>query len=120
VEASEQRRITWPPTSSASSATYIGRPIIEYIERIDATLAPFRGRFAAQDMQAELLEGDASAFVVIVEFPDLGDARGWYDSEAYRSIRPLRAENSATTLFIVRGVGPDHRATDILGRPPEG
>jgi uncharacterized protein (DUF1330 family) len=35
----------------------IGPAIAEYLERIDATLAPFGGRFAGHGGEVEVLEG---------------------------------------------------------------
>uniref|UniRef100_UPI0013D2A90B DUF1330 domain-containing protein n=1 Tax=Klebsiella aerogenes TaxID=548 RepID=UPI0013D2A90B len=35
----------------------MGREIVEYLQRIDATLAPFGGRFIIHGGQVELLEG---------------------------------------------------------------
>jgi uncharacterized protein (DUF1330 family) len=41
-------------------------------------------------------------------------AQAWYDSAAYRSILPLRADHARGDVVIVDGVPPSHRATDIL------
>ena len=47
-------------------------------------------------------------------FPDHPSARAWYDSAAYQAILPLRSENSDSTVILVDGCDPDHRAVDIL------
>lgn len=93
----------------------MGPPIVQYLERIDATLAPFGGRFAVHGAPCEMKEGADPGTVVIIEFPDLDRARGWYDSAAYQSIVPLRADNSHSVIFLLDGVDADHAATDVLG-----
>jgi len=95
----------------------LGPAIVEYLERIDATLAPHGGRFAVHGGELDMREGaDPGAFIVI-EFPDLAAAERWYASDAYQAILPLRTEHSVSTVFLVDGVGPEHRATDVLAAP---
>jgi uncharacterized protein (DUF1330 family) len=92
----------------------MGPPIVEYLERIDATLAPYGGRFIVHGATPEELEGASPGTMVVIEFPDSAHALEWYRSPAYQSILPLRTENTSSTVFIVEGVGADHRATDVL------
>lgn len=92
----------------------MGPPIVEYLERIDATLAPYDGHFIVHGGVPDVLEGTVPGPLVVIEFPDLTRARAWYDSPAYQAILPLRAENSTSTVFLVEGVGRDHLATDVL------
>ena len=51
----------------------------------------------------------------MIEFPDRAQARAWYDSEAYQAIVALRTDNSESDVIMIDGVGPDHKATDVLG-----
>jgi uncharacterized protein (DUF1330 family) len=92
----------------------MGPPIVEYLERIDATLAPYGGHFIVHGGELEVLEGTSPGVLIVIEFPDRASARTWYASEAYQEILPLRTENSVSTIFLVEGVGRDHRATDVL------
>ena len=92
----------------------MGPPIVEYLERIDATLEPYGGRFVVHGARPEMLEGSSPGTMVVIQFPDRDQAQAWYDSAAYQEILPLRTENSSSTVFIVDGVGEDHRATDVL------
>jgi len=94
----------------------MGPLIVEYLERIDATLAPYDGHFIVHGGPAETLEGADPGAVIVIEFPDRSHAQDWYTSPAYREILPLRTENSTSTVFIIDGVGRDHRATDVLER----
>ncbi len=92
----------------------LGADIVSYLERIDATFAPFQGRFLVHGGKAEVLEGNWPGDVVVLEFPDREGASAWYASPGYQAILPLRTENSDSRVILVDGVPPDHRATDIL------
>ncbi len=92
----------------------MGPGIVEYLERIDATLEPFGGKFVVHGGPYELLEGDWSDDVIIIEFPDRARAHGWYQSPAYREILPLRTDNSQADIIFIDTVPANHRATDVL------
>src|SRR5215212_5031128 len=92
----------------------MGPPIVQYLERIDATLEPYQGRFIVHGGPVDVREGANLGDVIIIEFPDRAHAERWYESAAYQQILPLRAENSAGTILLAGGVDEDHRATDIL------
>jgi len=92
----------------------MGPPIVEYLQRIDATLAPFGGRFVVHGGAVEVLEGSWPGFAIVLEFPDGAQARAWYQSDAYREIAPLRTGSSESDIILVDGVDSDHRATDVL------
>jgi uncharacterized protein (DUF1330 family) len=94
----------------------MGPAIVEYLERIDATLAPFDGHFIVHGAKAEVLEGGDPGAVIVIEFSDAVHASAWYRSDAYQKILPLRTEHSDSTALIVEGVDRAHRATDVLTR----
>lgn len=89
-------------------------PIMTYLANIDATLAPFGGKFIVHGGETEVVEGAFSATVIIIEFADLDTARGWYRSDAYQAILLLRTNNVKGDAFLVQGVSADHKATDVL------
>lgn len=92
----------------------MGPEIVAYLERIDATLAPFGGRFIIHGGAKTVLEGDWPGDLIVVAFPDRASAEAWYASPAYQDILPLRRDNAQGDIVIVDGVDRDHRATDIL------
>lgn len=92
----------------------LGPAVREYLERIDATLAPFGGFFIVHGGERVVLEGRDPGTFIVIEFPSRGAAEEWYRSDAYQAILPLRAEHSSSNVFIVEGVGRDHAATDVL------
>ena len=92
----------------------MGPAVVEYLQRIDATLAPFGGRFIVHGGEVEVLEGGWPGHLIIIEFPDRGRARAWYNSDAYQEIVALRTGNSASDVIMVDGVDSEHKATDVL------
>jgi uncharacterized protein (DUF1330 family) len=79
--------------------------LIEYRTRNTDAVAKHGGRFVARGGRHEVLEGDyAPVRVVIIEFPDLEAARGWYASDDYAPLRELRRSASDTDILIVEGV----------------
>ena len=98
--------------------------IIEYLERIQATLDPFGGRFVIHGPPAEILEGEWPGSMVLIEFPDMNRARDWYHSPAYQEILSLRADHIDGDLLLIEGVGPDYdpreRAGKLRAGTPEG
>ncbi|QGZ57313.1 DUF1330 domain-containing protein [Paraburkholderia acidiphila] len=93
--------------------------IVEYLEKIDATLAPFGGRFIIHGGPVERLEGKFSGDLIMIEFASRELARAWYCSSAYQAILPLRTEHSRGEAFLIDQVEMPHRATDVLHRPHE-
>lgn len=94
-------------------APQINDDVLRYIETIQGTLDPFGGRFLVHGAEVEVREGPWPGTVVIIEFPDVDAARGWYDSPAYQEILPLRTDHIDGAAVIVDGVAPDYdpRAT---------
>lgn len=92
----------------------VGADIVEYLERIDATLAPFGGHFLVHGAQPESIEGEWEGAPIVIEFPDRDSLYGWYESAAYREILALRTENSDSVVIFVEGVDRTHMATDVL------
>jgi uncharacterized protein (DUF1330 family) len=82
--------------------------VVEYLERIQATLDPFGGRFIVHGPQLQVAEGEWPGTIVIIEFPDADSAAGWYVSPAYQEILPLRTRNIDSVALLAEGVGPDY------------
>ena len=97
-----------------------GPQIIEYLERIDATLRPYDGHFIIHGGTNQIFEGSDPGTVVVIEFPDHQHAEDWYNSPAYQEIIPLRADHSDSTIFLLDGVNRDHAATDVIAQRYQG
>jgi uncharacterized protein (DUF1330 family) len=79
--------------------------LVRYREGNTAAVAAHGGRFVARGGRHEVLEGSYEPIrVVIIEFPDVEAARGWYESDDYAPLRELRRSASETDIFVVEGV----------------
>ncbi|NED94802.1 DUF1330 domain-containing protein [Phytoactinopolyspora alkaliphila] len=92
----------------------MGDGIVGYLNGIDDTLRPFGGKFIIHGGRPTVLEGEWTGDLIVLEFPDRASAEGWYRSDAYQRILPLRTDNAAGTAFLIDGVDDAHAATDIL------
>lgn len=50
------------------------------------------------------VEGETIEGAVIIEFPDMAAARGWYDSSAYQAAVKFRHSGSKSKAFFIEGV----------------
>ncbi|MFD4413139.1 MULTISPECIES: DUF1330 domain-containing protein [unclassified Streptomyces] len=86
--------------------------VLVYIERIQATLDPFGGRFLVHGApEREVREGTWPDALVIIAFPSLADARAWYDSSAYQELLPLRTRHIDGDILLIDGVAPGYDPT---------
>jgi uncharacterized protein (DUF1330 family) len=90
--------------------------VLEYIEKIQATMDPYQGRFRVHGTTVEVIEGEWPGTIVIIEFPDLERARGWYESPAYQQLLPLRTRHIRGDVILVDGVAPDYDAARTAER----
>jgi uncharacterized protein (DUF1330 family) len=83
--------------------------VIDYIERIQVTLDPYGGRFIVHGPEVvDVREGEWPGTVVIIEFPGIDHARGWYTSPAYQQILHLRTDHIDGVALLVDGVPPGY------------
>ena len=80
--------------------------IKEYAEKVPETLVPFNGHYLVAGGNTQTLEGEPPKFIVVIAFDSAEKARAWYDSPAYRAIRPIRQRSAKSRLFIAEGVAP--------------
>jgi uncharacterized protein (DUF1330 family) len=82
--------------------------VLDYLDRVQATLDPFDGKFIVQGGKREILEGSWAESVIIVSFPNMDKARAWYRSPAYQEILHLRTDHLVGDVILVDGVHPGH------------
>jgi uncharacterized protein (DUF1330 family) len=92
----------------------LAEDVVDYLQRIDDTLAPYAGRFLVHGGDIVPVEGTWDGALVVIAFPDLAAATGWYESPAYQEILPLRTSNSHSIAALVEGVPTGYRAVDGL------
>jgi len=83
--------------------------IEEYSQRNRANAAAFREDFGITPLVAyghtEALEGAAPDAVVVLQFPTMDDARGWYESPAYQEALAFRSKAADWRVVLVEGLG---------------
>lgn len=73
----------------------------EYTKATPAAIEKFGGRFIVRGGETATLEGPREmARLVVIEFPSLEKAQGFYHSEEYSRAKKLR-EGAATGQFLV-------------------
>jgi uncharacterized protein (DUF1330 family) len=79
--------------------------LAEYRRGNTGAVARHGGRFLIRGGEMEVLEGEwDTRRIVLVEFPDMAAARGWYESDDYAPLKALRQSASATNIILVEGV----------------
>jgi uncharacterized protein (DUF1330 family) len=90
--------------------------VLEYLERIGDTMAPYGGRFLVHGAEVQVIEDEWPGTIVVIEFPDAAAARDWYASPAYQAILPLRTDHIQGSAIIVDGVPPGYDAARTAAR----
>lgn len=71
----------------------------EYREKIVTTLLPWNARLVFRGNKVRVLGGSHKhTDTVVLQFPDLDSLNGWFDSEAYQAIIPLRMQAAEVDL----------------------
>ncbi|MEV1176405.1 DUF1330 domain-containing protein [Nonomuraea sp. NPDC049784] len=81
------------------------------MERLPTTFEPYGGRYLVHVAQHEVKEGKWPGYVVMIGFPEIAEARAWWDSPAYREIAPLRSRHIEGDIIIVDGVPENYVPT---------
>ena len=77
----------------------------EYRRRNTDAVANHGGSFVIRGGAHEVLEGDwDTRRIVVIEFPDAGAVRAFWESDEYEAIKPLRRGASTTNVLLVDGV----------------
>jgi uncharacterized protein (DUF1330 family) len=99
-------------TAGAALAYYVAEfdlknseGIRPYSASVAGTFESFGGRYIVRGGRIAGLEGPApGSRTVVIEFPSMERAQAWYDSDAYRAIRPIRQQSGVSRTYIIEGV----------------
>ncbi len=79
--------------------------ILEYRKLAEASVAQYGGRFIVRGGKTEALEGGwEPKRIVVLEFPDAGQARRWWESKEYAKARAIRERAAKTRMILAEGV----------------
>jgi uncharacterized protein (DUF1330 family) len=77
----------------------------DYRTMVPPTLAKYGGRFIVRGGKTETLEGDwTPKRFVVVEFPNVEQAKAWWASPEYAEAKALRQATSETLMIVAEGV----------------
>ena len=79
-----------------------------YTSRTPDIIAKHGGRFIVRGGTVTPLEGEMAlkGRLVVIEFPSVEAAKGWYDCAEYQEIIPLRTAASQGALVLLEGFDP--------------
>ena len=76
-----------------------------YAKQTPASLEPYGGKFIVRGGNAETIEGDwQPERFVIIEFPNVEQAKAWYNSPEYTAIIGIRHHAAKARMILVQGV----------------
>jgi uncharacterized protein (DUF1330 family) len=75
-----------------------------YSAAVESTFLPFGGRYVVRGGQVSSLEGAQPKRIIVIGFPSMERAQAWYDSEAYRAIRPIRHRTANSRVFVLEAL----------------
>ena len=77
----------------------------EYQKQTSSTLEPYGGKYLVRGGNYETLEGDWHPHrLVMLEFPSVEQAKRWYNSDEYASLKEIRLKTANTQLVLVQGI----------------
>ena len=77
----------------------------EYKARVTPVVEKFGGRYLVIGGPFEVLEGSsAPVFPVMIQFPDMEQARRWLASKEYRELKSLRLAATVSHATMMAGV----------------
>jgi uncharacterized protein (DUF1330 family) len=76
----------------------------DYTERTPALIARHGGRWVVRGGATRVLEGGWNpGRIVVIEFPSVAAALGWFESNDYQEIAAIRREASTARILVVEG-----------------
>ena len=77
-----------------------------YMEAVPGTIEAHGGKYLVRAGETEVAEGGLGEYPlkVVLEFPSMDAAKGWYNSAEYQEILPHRTANSKCNFVWVEGV----------------
>ncbi|MGC8658137.1 MAG: DUF1330 domain-containing protein [Desulfomonilaceae bacterium] len=71
----------------------------QYRKQVPATLEPWGAKLIFRGQRSKVLAGEHHyTDTVVIQFPSQDALDGWYSSEAYQALIPLRSEAADMTL----------------------
>lgn len=76
----------------------------QYRDRVPASLQPWNAELVLRGELVSVLSGQhGHTDTVVICFPDLDAANGWFNSPAYQALIPLRQSAAEVDLLLFQG-----------------
>ncbi len=75
----------------------------EYVEKDTPILQGLGGRFIIRGGQSDVMEGEAHARHVVIEFPSYEAALAAYNDPDYQEVMKIRHRTADSTIIVVEG-----------------
>ncbi|MCH4151202.1 MAG: DUF1330 domain-containing protein [Sphingobium sp.] len=76
-----------------------------YRAKAPDTISLYGGEYLVRGGEFAVIEGEANPNqLVVIRFPSMEQARRWYNSQEYSSIRPMRFASADTIMWLVEGI----------------
>jgi uncharacterized protein (DUF1330 family) len=76
----------------------------EYTAQTPASIARHDGRWVVRGGATQVLEGDWNpGRIVVIEFPSVEAALGWFNSDDYQELAAIRRAASTAQILVVDG-----------------
>ena len=84
----------------------VTNPVVyeDYKRLAQETIHRYGGRYIVRGGKTEVLEGEASKRMIVLEFPTFDKAKTWYRSPEYAYVKTLRERSATSRLMIVEGL----------------
>ena len=76
----------------------------EYASKVADTLKPFDGKFLVRTPEKLVKEGEETTLTVVIEFPNVEDAKNFYHSKEYQEAINAAGDTIKRSYQIVEGV----------------
>ena len=76
----------------------------KYLAGFVEAFAPFEGRVLVASDQVEVIEGQwPKSRTVVLEFPSMDHAKGWYNSPNYQALAQHRFKAATSNIILAEG-----------------
>ena len=87
--------------------------IDEYVEKVTATVEAHGGEYVVIGGPWQVVEGDwHPTFPVLIRFPSMEAANGWYSSDDYRVLKALRTGASVSDAVFMDSSGAEEHLAE--------
>ena len=77
----------------------------DYTARTPDSIARHGGRWVVRGGSTRVLEGDWDpGRIVVIEFPSVEAALGWFESDDYQELAAIRRDASTARILVAEGV----------------